>query len=72
MSLMLAYTRLRQCFARAASSIDLSTAADPATLAQAKIVPESSTLDARSLAAVTMPNRDGFVPDARPEQFARP
>jgi len=41
-------------------------------LSQAKIVPESSTLDARSLAAVKMPNRDGFVPDARPERFAPP
>ncbi len=38
-------------------------------LAQAKIVPDSSTLDARSLAAVKMPNRDGFVPDPRPEKF---
>ena len=25
--------------------------------------------DARSLAAVKMPNRDGFIPDARPEKF---
>jgi mono/diheme cytochrome c family protein len=41
-------------------------------LSQAKIVPESSALDARSLAAVKMPNRDGFVPDARPERFAPP
>jgi cytochrome c len=38
-------------------------------LSQANIVPESSTLDARSLAAVKMPNREGFVPDARPEKF---
>jgi cytochrome c len=41
-------------------------------LAQAKIVPESSTLDARSLAAVRMPNRDGFVADPRPEKFPPP
>jgi len=41
-------------------------------LSQANIVPESATLDARSLATVKMPNRDGFVPDPRPEQFARP
>jgi cytochrome c len=38
-------------------------------LSQAKIVPDDATLDAKSLAAVRMPNRDGFVPDARPEKF---
>ena len=41
-------------------------------LSQARVVPESSTLDARSLAAVRMPNRDGFVADARPEKFPPP
>jgi cytochrome c len=41
-------------------------------LAQAKVVPDSSTLDARSLAAVRMPNRDGFVGDPRPEKFPPP
>lgn len=38
-------------------------------LSEAKIVPDDSTLDAKSLAAVRMPNRDGFVPDRRPEHF---
>jgi mono/diheme cytochrome c family protein len=38
-------------------------------LAQAKIVPEDATLDAKSLAEVKMPNRDGFIPDPRPEKF---
>jgi cytochrome c len=38
-------------------------------LAQAKIVPEDATLDAKSLAQVRMPNRDGFIPDPRPEKF---
>lgn len=38
-------------------------------LSQAKIVPEDATLDAKSLAAVKMPNRDGFIPDPRPEKF---
>jgi len=38
-------------------------------LAQAKIVPEDATLDAKSLAQVKMPNRDGFIPDPRPEKF---
>jgi cytochrome c len=41
-------------------------------LARAKIVPDDATLDARSLAAVRMPNRDGFVPDPRPEKFPPP
>ena len=38
-------------------------------LSQAKIVGEDATLDAKSLAAVRMPNRDGFIPDPRPEKF---
>jgi cytochrome c len=38
-------------------------------LAQAKIVPEDAVLGADSLAKVTMPNRDGFVQDPRPEKF---
>jgi cytochrome c len=41
-------------------------------LSQAKIVPDSSTLDARSLAAVRMPNREGFIADPRPEKFPPP
>jgi len=38
-------------------------------LSEAKIIPEDATLDARSLANVKMPNRDGFIPDKRPEKF---
>jgi cytochrome c len=41
-------------------------------LSQAKIVPEDATLDAKSLAAVRMPNREGFIPDPRPEKFPPP
>lgn len=41
-------------------------------LAQAKIIPEDATLDAGSLAKVAMPNRDGFVPDRRPDRFPVP
>ena len=41
-------------------------------LSQAKIIGEDATLDARSLAAVRMPNRDGFIPDPRPEKFPQP
>lgn len=31
------------------------------------IVPDTATLDAKSLAAIKMPNRDGFVADPRPD-----
>jgi cytochrome c len=36
-------------------------------LGEANIVPKTAVLDAKSLAAVQMPNRDGFVRDPRPE-----
>ncbi len=36
-------------------------------LFQNGIVPEDTILDAESLPAVRMPNRDGFVPDPRPD-----
>ena len=38
-------------------------------LSEAKIVPPDTMLDAKALAAVKMPNRDGFIPDPRPEKF---
>jgi S-disulfanyl-L-cysteine oxidoreductase SoxD len=41
-------------------------------LARANIIPDNATLDARTLAAIRMPNRDGFVPDPRPEHFPPP
>jgi cytochrome c len=31
------------------------------------LAPEEAVLDAQSLAAIRMPNRDGFVPDPRPD-----
>jgi S-disulfanyl-L-cysteine oxidoreductase SoxD len=31
------------------------------------LVPDEAVLDAHALAAVRMPNRDGFVPDPRPD-----
>ena len=31
------------------------------------IVPDNATLDAKSLAAIRMPNRDGFISDPRPD-----
>ncbi|MFU0506330.1 c-type cytochrome [Pseudaminobacter sp. NGMCC 1.201702] len=33
------------------------------------IIPDGTTLDAKSLPAVKMPNRDGFVQDPRPDVF---
>jgi cytochrome c len=38
-------------------------------LAKGGIVAPDAVLDARSLAAVKMPNRDGFIADPRPEKF---
>jgi cytochrome c len=38
-------------------------------LSEAKIVASGTVLDAKSLAEVKMPNRDGFIPDPRPEKF---
>ena len=38
-------------------------------LARANIVGADAVVDAKSLAAVRMPNRDGFIPDRRPESF---
>jgi S-disulfanyl-L-cysteine oxidoreductase SoxD len=36
-------------------------------LGEANIVPKNAALDAKSLPNVAMPNRNGFVPDPRPE-----
>jgi len=36
-------------------------------LGEANILPKNATVDANSLPKVQMPNRDGFVPDPRPE-----
>lgn len=38
-------------------------------LAQAKVIPEDAVMDAKSLAKVAMPNRDGFIPDPRPDKY---
>jgi cytochrome c len=37
-------------------------------LAQARIVPADAVLDAKTLPAIRMPNRDGFVADYRPHR----
>lgn len=38
-------------------------------LAEAKIIDRSTVLDSQTLPKVVMPNRDGFIPDPRPEFF---
>jgi S-disulfanyl-L-cysteine oxidoreductase SoxD len=38
-------------------------------LSEAKIVPPDSVLDASTLAAVKMPNHDGFISDPRPDKL---
>jgi mono/diheme cytochrome c family protein len=38
-------------------------------LAEGKIIEKSDVLDAQSLPKIMMPNRDGFIPDPRPELF---
>jgi S-disulfanyl-L-cysteine oxidoreductase SoxD len=41
-------------------------------LSQAKIIPADAVINQDNLAKVSMPNRDGFVPDHRPEKFPPP
>jgi cytochrome c len=41
-------------------------------LARAGIVDADARMDARTLAGVRMPNRDGFIADSRPEKFQPP
>jgi cytochrome c len=36
-------------------------------LFQNQIIAEDAVIDARSLPQIDMPNRDGFIPDARPD-----
>ena len=36
-------------------------------LSEAKIIKATETMNAMTLPKVTMPNRDGFIPDSRPE-----
>ena len=41
-------------------------------LSQAKIVPDDAVMNAQTLPKVRMPNRNGFVPDRRPDHFPPP
>jgi len=38
-------------------------------LAEGNIIDKTTVIDAEALPKVQMPNRDGFIPDPRPEQF---
>jgi S-disulfanyl-L-cysteine oxidoreductase SoxD len=38
-------------------------------LVEGRIIDKATVLDAKTLPKVVMPNRDGFVPDPRPERF---
>ena len=38
-------------------------------LAEANIVDRSATMNAEALALVEMPNRNGFIPDSRPDVY---
>lgn len=38
-------------------------------LARANIIKEDAVMDAQTLAKVEMPNKDGFIPDPRPDVF---
>ena len=38
-------------------------------LAEGRIIDKATVFDARTLTRVAMPNRDGFIPDPRPELF---
>jgi cytochrome c len=44
-------------------------AASAYILAEANIIEKTTVLDAQTLPKVQMPNRDGFIPDPRPELF---
>ena len=56
-----------QCVTRAAGP--LLPALRSCILGEAQIVDKATVLDAQTLPRVQMPNRDGFVPDPRPELF---
>jgi S-disulfanyl-L-cysteine oxidoreductase SoxD len=38
-------------------------------LAESNIIEKNTVIDAETLPKVQMPNRDGFIPDPRPELF---
>jgi cytochrome c5 len=64
------YIRRAMPFAAPGSlSADETYAVSAYLLTEAKIIDKSMVLDAKTLPLIEMPNRDGFVPDPRPEMF---
>ena len=64
------YTRRAMPFtAPGALSADEVYAVTAYILAEANIIDKSMMLDAQNLPKVQMPNRDGFIPDPRPELY---
>jgi len=58
---------IRQCCGRSATP--LIAAAPAYILAEGNIIDKTTVIDAETLPKVRMPNRDGFIPDPRPELF---
>ncbi len=50
-------------------SNDQAYAVSAYILNQAKIIPDDAVLNGAAMAKIRMPNRDGFIPDPRPERF---
>jgi S-disulfanyl-L-cysteine oxidoreductase SoxD len=64
------YIRRAMPFAAPGSlSADETYAVSAYILTEAKIIDKSMVLDAKTLPLIEMPNRNGFVPDPRPEMF---
>jgi mono/diheme cytochrome c family protein len=64
------YTRRAMPFAAPGSlTADEIYAVCAYILAEANIIDKTTVLDAENLPKVQMPNRDGFIPDPRPEIF---
>jgi cytochrome c len=56
-------------FAPSSLSNDDVYAVSAYILGEAKIIEKSAVMSAETLPKVKMPNRDGFIPDPRPERF---
>src|SRR5262245_6733787 len=64
------YIRRAMPFAAPGSlSADETYAVSAYILTEAQIIDKSMVLDAKTLPLIEMPNRNGFVPDPRPEIF---
>ena len=64
------YIRRAMPFAAPGSlTADETYALSAYVLTEAKIIDKSMVLDAKTLPLIEMPNRNGFIPDSRPEIF---